>query len=60
MWYLPALVEVLCGDAELKLNTVDSVNTVEEQNQDEDKGDLEPVLEGGNEGGFGDEAANSG
>lgn len=40
----------------LDLDLVHSVDAVDEQYQDEDKGDLHPVLQFGHERAFGDEA----
>jgi hypothetical protein len=40
----------------LDLDLVHSVDAVDEQYQDEDKGDFHPVLQFGHEGALGDEA----
>lgn len=48
----------LGGLRQLNLHAVHAVDAVDEQNQDEDEGDLQTVLEFGNNGVLGDEAAN--
>lgn len=44
------------GCHELELDPVDAVDAVNEEDQDEDKGDLHPVLYLGHDGALGDEA----
>jgi len=50
-----SLLSVLSGRHELNLNAVDSVDTVDEENENEDKGDLHPILDLGNDRVLGDE-----
>lgn len=50
-------VRIVFGNrCELDLDAVDTVDAVDEENQDEDEGDLQPVLQLRDEGVLGDEA----
>jgi hypothetical protein len=47
---------VFGGGRQLDLDAVDAVDAINEEDQDEDKGDLQPVLDLGHNGVLGDEA----
>lgn len=56
MMYAPAVL-LLGSKRQLDLDAVDAVDAVDKENEDEDKRDLHPVLDLGDDGALGDEAA---